>query len=372
MRVRARDIALVVTCLLVVCACTQQPHSKDTVTVGVLLPLSGTRAEAGEHIRAGLALAQHDIDRNDSKKYQIRFTYADTQYNPALAVSGVRKIIALENISYVIGPYGSSEVLAVAPLTEQARIILISPSAQATGISSAGDYVFRTQVTTDQEADVLAPFIAKRIGGKRLEVIAINTDYSPSFLAGFTDNYSKAGGEIGLVQYFHPGDADFRTQLLKAQADGGDALLLLSTAKEAGLLVRQSSELQTGLPIFATSPIETAEFLKAAGVSAEGVVYPYPFDAQSEDAAQHGFQRKHLQAYGRESEMLGANGYDALMLLSSCLEREGDDPARVKECLYGTKEYHGASGVLTFDRNGDVRKPFIMKTVRDGRFVKLE
>ena len=109
-----------------------------------------------------------------------------------------------------------------------------------------------------------------------------------------------------------------------------------------------------------------------AGPLADGLLYPYPFDDESDISSQKSFQDKYIEEYGEKSEMLSANGFDSLMLLSSCFEKVGNNVEKVKSCLYSIKNYQGASGVLSFDENGDVSKPFILKTVKNGQFVKYE
>jgi len=84
------------------------------------------------------------------------------------------------------------------------------------------------------------------------------------------------------------------------------------------------------------------------------------------------FREKYLYVYGKKNEILAPNGYDTLYLLSNCFEKVGIDVDKVKQCLYDTKNYHGASGLISFDENGDVSKPFIVKIVRNRTFVKYE
>ena len=112
--------------------------------------------------------------------------------------------------------------------------------------------------------------------------------------------------------------------------------------------------------------------MDAAGDSANGVIYPFPFDETSQNIVQKEFRQKFLSTCGVTAEVFAANSYDALMVLSNCFKKAGIDSVKVKGCLYGTQNYNGVSGTLSFDQNGDVEKPFIVKTVKDGKFVKLE
>jgi branched-chain amino acid transport system substrate-binding protein len=48
-----------------------------------------------------------------------------------------------------------------------------------------------------------------------------------------------------------------------------------------------------------------------------------------------------------------------------------DDPASARDVLAATTDYKGASGVITFDENGDVLKPYSIKRFIDGEAVEV-
>ncbi len=43
----------------------------------------------------------------------------------------------------------------------------------------------------------------------------------------------------------------------------------------------------------------------------------------------------------------------------------------IRQFLLKVKNYQGASGVISFDENGDVKKPIIIKKIEGGKFVKV-
>ena len=47
----------------------------------------------------------------------------------------------------------------------------------------------------------------------------------------------------------------------------------------------------------------------------------------------------------------------------------GYNGEEIRKGLMMIEDYHGASGVMQFDENGDVHKPMEMKTVKNGEFV---
>ena len=275
-------------------------------------------------------------------------------------------------MKFIIGAHGSSETLAVAPLAEKEKIILITAGSQATEISTAGDYVFRTQINVQQEGPYFARYLAQIIGKDPIHILGINTDYLPSFLNAFKPELESLGGNVGLVEKFETKETDFRSILTKVSAENPKFIFLIAPGKQAAVILKQASELNLKVKWFGPSPIEGQELLAYGKELVEGLVFPYPYDDTSEQNEMKIFREKYQKEYGDKNEMLSANGYDTLYLLSNCFEKVGVEVDNVKNCLYGVKGYKGASGILTFDENGDVEKPMILKTVKGGQFIKLQ
>jgi branched-chain amino acid transport system substrate-binding protein len=324
--------ALLLILVLVSAGCVQQLAAEnETVKIGVLEPLSGVRAEAGQYVKNALELALDEINNDTSRRYRIQLIYEDSQYDPKVAVSGFQKLKDIDNVKFIIGEHGSSPTLAVAPLAEEAKIILISPAAQASELSKAGDYIFRTQINVAQEAPFLANFIVSVAKNETLHVIGINTDYTLSFMNSFSPEFERLGRKTGLVEKFDAKETDFRTILLKIQNEKPKYVLLLSIPKQAGLIIRQASELGMDVTWFAGSPIEGQEFFTSAGNVSATIIYSYPYDDVSEDTAMKTFREKYLTKYGVRNEMLSANAYDTLYIMSNCFEKVGIDVDAVKQ-----------------------------------------
>jgi branched-chain amino acid transport system substrate-binding protein len=346
---------------------------RQEVKIGVIMPFTGPSSDAAEYVRKGLEIAEKEINSNAELRYKVKLIFEDSQYKPELAVTGIQKLINFDNAKFVIGAYGSSETVAIAPITEKSKVILMVPGSQATSITTIGDFVFRVQVNTRQEAEFFSKFLYGKIGKKRLSIIALNNEYRASVIEDYSNYFGSLGGNLGLVQkYEATTTSDYRTFLLKIKEDNAQALLVVANRKTGGLIMKQAGELGLGLEFFAPSVIEGQELLDTAGSAVEGLIYPYPFDDSSSNPAQKAFQEKFVAAFGVKSEMLSANSFDALTLLSSCFEKVGVETTAIRDCLYATQNYQGASGILSFDKFGDVKKPFILKTVKDGEFVKLE
>jgi branched-chain amino acid transport system substrate-binding protein len=335
------------------------------VKIGVIIPLTGVSANAGNYVKQGVTLASKDIDSNI--KYDL--IYEDSVYSPQNGVNSMNKLIEVDDIHYIIS-YGSSITLALAPIAEKNKILLIDPGSQSDKISEAGDYIFRTQTSVFDEAKFFSQFLIKQINNSKLNIIAINTDLGESVINDYTNEITKKGGKIGIVEKFDSNEDDFRTVLTKIKSDKIEYILTAGNSEQTAAILKQADEMRLKAKFFAVSAgIERSEFLDLAKGLGEGIVYPYPYDSTSELKSIVEYKIKYDKEYKKDNEMVSANSYDVLIILNSCIKKVGDDSTKVKDCLYTIKNYNGASGIISFDSNGNVVKPFILKTIKNGEFV---
>jgi ABC-type branched-subunit amino acid transport system substrate-binding protein len=77
------------------------------------------------------------------------------------------------------------------------------------------------------------------------------------------------------------------------------------------------------------------------------------------------FFEDYKEFFGKEpSHAIAATyAYDGLRLIAEGLSVDGSTSS-LRDYLYEAK-YDGASGKITFDSNGDVERPFLLKEIRD-------
>jgi branched-chain amino acid transport system substrate-binding protein len=338
--------------------------------IGVIGPFTGPRAEGGEFMKNALNLAIEDINSIGGLP-DINLVFEDSKYEAPVAVSAFNKLRDIDNVHYVIGPIGSSEVLAVSPIAEKNKVILITPSAQTVEISTAGDYIFRTIHNSNQEAPVFAEYLAEKLKDSKLYFIGVNTAITDSYVNVFRLVYEKNGGEIGLVEKFDYKEVDFKTILLKIKAQNPKNIFLIGTAKQEGTIIKQAKDLSMDAHFFGFG-IEGPEIIQVAGNLANGLVYPYSYDGHSQESSVKNFRERYVDKFGVEPDAVAVNSYDSLRLLVSCVQIVGDNVDLVKKCLYSTRDYSGVSGIFSIDQNGDAVRNIFIKTVKDGSFVRLE
>ena len=139
---RILGTALLALALIVAAACGDDDSGGGAgpddapITIGALLPLSGTLSSYGETSEASLKAAVEAI--NDKHPDQeVRLIIEDTGTDADTALENIAKLHD-EGVRLVIGPYASSTVTAVKDYANQNGIVLISPLSTARSLATAG------------------------------------------------------------------------------------------------------------------------------------------------------------------------------------------------------------------------------------------
>lgn len=363
-------LVLLVIMGVVGCGSAKNKEREEVFSVGAVLPLTGNSAQYGRYIQEGIELAVKEINaKGGVGGKRLKVIYEDSQCNPSTAVTAMQKLALTDNVPVVLGDWCSSDVLAMAPIAEETKTVIMA-EAIAPPIRYAGDYVFRIQPDALFYVDALVPFVYTNLSIKKAAILYINNDFGIGLKDYFEKQFLDIGGNITVIEAFEPGAADFRVELLKIKKSKAEGIFIPSYAKEASLILKQSRELGIDATFFGPPALENGDIIMIAGDAAEGVVYAYHFDQKSEDSRVRQFQRAYQAAYGRSAEGFAVLMYDAVKILHPIFERCEKNTACIKSELYQVKGYEGVTGTTSFDEYGDVTKLIIIKTIRNGTFVR--
>src|SRR6478735_290925 len=101
----------------------------DTIKVGVYGDLTGQTSSFGQSTKNGIQLAVDEINAAggvNGKK--IELVIEDDQGRPEQAKTVVQKLISQDKVQAVLGEVASTNSLAAAPVAQEAKIPMISPS----------------------------------------------------------------------------------------------------------------------------------------------------------------------------------------------------------------------------------------------------
>lgn len=344
----------------------------NEIHIGAILPLTGGAAQWGVPARNGVMLAVDQINADggiNGKK--IALDLQDDQCDPTKGVSAVQNLISTNKPVAIVGAVCSSVSLAIAPILEKDKVIMISPASTSPLLSNAGNYIFRDISTDKLRADVFAQYIMS-LGIKSLSILYINNDGGVGATDAFVQEYQKLGGVVRFKDAYQQGQTEFRSEVAKAKRASAEAVMIVSYPSDTSILLRELKQLNFKGKIFAlTEALDDPTVVKAAGNAANGVVYIVPAPAEGQQATE--FAKQYKAEYGSEPPLYSAEAFDAVYLLKKvCAEVPDLDPAKLADSLHAVSGYKGASGSITFQKSGDVIKPMAIMKIADGKPLMLE
>lgn len=363
-------LCLTAALFIVACHVANTQAKKGEVKIGAILPLTGPSAIYGQYIKRGIDLAIDETNATGGiNGDSLKIVYEDDQAQPKFAVAAISKLAEVEHIPIVIGPWASSCVMAIAPIAEKTKTVVMA-IAISPEISKAGDYIFRIQPSAQLYAEALAPYLFDEAGVRKLAILYVNNDFGVSQAASMRHYFESRGGKIVLEKGFPSGTTDFRAELAELRDVSPDAVFVPAYT-EVALFLKQAREMRIHSLFAASVPFENPDILRIAGSAAEGVVYPYHYAPDPTNEQDRVFRAKFTQRYAEEPDGFAALAYDATRIIVTVMRTRGTSPDQIKEGLYGVRDFMGVTGKTTFDSNGDVIKPIIIKTVTNGHFVAV-
>lgn len=344
-------------------------------TLGVLTPLTGDGAVYGVATRKGVDLALEEINAAGGVRGKpLNVVYEDDRMSATDGVSAFQRLIATQKPSAVIGPFGSSVVLAVAPIANSAKVPILSASATADSIADAGDYVFRITPPNSRQGADDATYSWTKLGARRAMVIFQNNEYGLTLRDAFVRKFRELGGEVVAQEGFDLGATDYRAALGKARSLRPDVIFFPLHSQESTLLLRQAREQGVSTKFISADGAMTSELIEGAGPAAEGAYFStLALGFGVADQQIEAFKAAHARKYGAgEPDVYSAYYYEATKLMAKAIETGGTQPEQVKTALYamtGDKAFMGITGRTSFDAKGEVDKPFYIYQVQQGKFT---
>jgi len=350
--------------------------SSYTIVIGEYASLTGNEAAFGRSSHRGTELAIEELNKAGGvlgKK--LKLVTEDTQSKEGESSTVVSKLISRDNVVAVLGEVASGRSLEAAPICQQNKIPMISPSSTNPRVTKVGDYIFRVCFLDSFQGDVLARFALKTLKAKRVAVMSdVAAPYSVGLGEYFIESFKRRGGQIVSEQKYSSRDTDFNAQLTAVKSANPEAIFVPGYYQEAGLITRQARQLGIKVPLFGGDGWEAPELLQIAKEALEGCYYSTHFSAESKVPEVQKFVQAYKAKYNNEvPDAMAALGYDSALVLVDAIKRAGGtSEPQLRDALAATKDFPGATGKTTIDPNRDASKPATIVTIKDGKFEYVD
>jgi branched-chain amino acid transport system substrate-binding protein len=215
-----------------------------SVQIGMLAPITGPAASIGDD---QLHWAQFYVAQwNKTHKLKIKLTQGDTQLDPSKASTVAQQFASSGSMVGVIGPAGSDEVQAAAPILKKAGLAFISGSATRVSLTDGTLKGFFSRVVPNDgvQGPTAASYMQSKLGvtsGTSVMVVDDQESYSTG-LADIVQSTLKAKGVNVDRESISQKASDFSSVVAKITGSTKVVYLPFQLASQAQLFAQQMQE----------------------------------------------------------------------------------------------------------------------------------
>lgn len=338
--------------------------SGDTITLGVIGPMTGSLAVYGTHVSNGAELAVEQINEAGGisvggKTYTLTTESKDDQGDSTECLNSMNALIS-DGIQLVIGSATSGCTSAITSVANSEGVCLITPSGTADSLTTAMDYVFRTCFKDSFQGQLAAQY-AKDNGYTKVGIVYCSAD---TYSAGLRDAFTAACGDLGLEIVAEESvasmtEVDYSNQFNKMVSAGAELVFTPFYYDVMGpYLVPQARQAGFDGILLGADGVDNTETTIPDGVDLSVYnnvmfVNHYSTELATSDVSTN-FVETYEAKYGETPNNFDALGYDAVLVYKDAIEAAGGfTAAEVQAALADTsKTYECASGTFSFDETG--------------------
>jgi len=332
----------------------------DAVKIGVIYPLTGNAASAGQSAKDAISLGA-DIVNNAYPQLKnlplgataglpnlggakIELDEADHQGNPQVAQQQTLRLITEDHVVAMLGSYHSSVTLVATAVAERQGIPYLVADSVAANITGRGfKWTFRTTPFAPDFAKAYSAFLTDlKKSGRKIDTIAVvneNTDYGSSVSASILDAAKTANINVGAHIAYSANSSDVSAQVLQLKTLQPDAVIFVSYTADIILYFKTMKNLDYLPPIIIgdDAGFSDPSFIPNVGDLAQGAINRSAFDIGNPGSNSYIIDQMFKAKYGRDLDDTSARWMQGFFVLADAINRAGStDPEKIQAALKAT------------------------------------
>src|SRR5271168_1254249 len=374
-----------------------------TITVGVVMELTGPAGEYGQAGAKSVEMAFRDLnDAGGPHDCKLVTDTRDSQSAGNVAVDVATQLVQVKKVPVLIGGIISSVSIPIlTAVTAPAKVVQVSPASSSPTLTALGregktNGIFFRTITSDALQGVAAAKYALDQGFKKIAVIHVNNDFGANLYKEFARAYKALGGEIVSVTPYNEKQSSYQAEATAAMAGNPDGLYLVSTPVDGATIARAWIS-QGGVAKFLLNDgMNSPDFISSVG--AKYLADAYGTSSGTSPTASTEYFNANYKAFSGgidPSNPAADRAYDAGAIVGLAIAAAPtQDPTAIREAIYEVtsrdgevihagkadfakalellKEgkpirYEGVIGPVSFDQYGDITGPFRLWKIVDGK-----
>jgi ABC-type branched-subunit amino acid transport system substrate-binding protein len=359
-------LALIAAVLVVVplsaCTTPAPPDEPEPLKIGGIFCMTGPLAAMGDLISKGALLAVDEVNADGGvlDGLELELVIEDSATNDATAFEAYKKLVEVDGVEVVIGPMISGAVMSSGAYARAQAVPMVSPSATSPLISDTAwtEWALRTCTLDDLQGAVLANVIIDE-GYDSAAILVQDTPYGIGLEDVITGILEGAGVAVVSSIRYDEEKLDYLTELNAIKDADPDVIIQVGYHTDSAVVYEQADGLGLGTKVWLVAEgvygLLAEEYPAAAafmsGVNLRGCT----LSPEPDEPAYVAFVVRYESQWDESPSVYCDTVYDAVKLVALAIDEAGEyDGAKIKDELYKLgDDYNGASGILSWDENGD-------------------
>lgn len=351
-----------------VAALQTDSETVEEITLGVVLPFTGSLGEYGVAFGQGVELAVEQMNAQlEAAGQPKRFVIAsaDSEGTPDGAAKAIQTVVQTSGAQVVVGPLSTTEVLGAKQFADDNNITIIAPASSGFAGAIPDDSIFRVMQPPDSFQAQAFQGVAIARGYQNVVVLHMDDPFGNGLTENFIERFQAAGGgEVVEVKYA-PEPTDLSSEVTKVSSElatlsseGQTAFLCICFLGDAQKVLQQA----VVDPVLGTVDWLGAENLRSPEILADpdqaAFLASVNFTSVSAASVANPNTQPFIDAFtakfGAEPGPFTNYAYDAANIAMLSVIFAGNDGAAVQKVVPFVANHYIGTQVQTYlDENGD-------------------
>jgi branched-chain amino acid transport system substrate-binding protein len=308
------------------------------------------RAAQDNPIYHGAEIAMDELARDRTVAWD--WTVFDDSGDATKTAAFAKQIVDDRSFVGVVGPMGSTEAFAAAPIFHDAGLAQISPCASHPDLCRRGySTFFRLVANEDAQGHALARAARDYLRATAAAIVREDDMWAAAVSGIFRRNFEQLGGRVVSEQTFAPTHTDF-AGVIHATVDAKPDLIFFAVHPGDGNVVSEGLRAAgVTVPFLGTDAMKPMFPLGGGDPNADAYHTYSGADFRHLPSAR-AFRAAYVARFPEDSTY-SPEAYDAIMIFADATRRVGADRARVLDAVRHLRDYQGVSGTVAFDATGE-------------------
>ncbi len=223
-------------------------QAAEPIRIGFTMSLTGGFSSSGKPALVAMKIWEEDINaRGGLLGRPVKLVYYDDQSSPANAPALYSKLLDVDRVDLIVGPYGTNMTAPMMPVAIQRNMVLISLVALNVNERFRYDKYFAmvalgSTPTTDWSKGLFDVLSRQNPRPRTVAIAAADSEFSKNNADGARANARALGMEVVYDRAYPPNTTDFSSVVRAVQATNPDVFYVASYPPDSVGMVRAVHE----------------------------------------------------------------------------------------------------------------------------------